>query len=279
LSRDIFVAAILLAAPVILPADEPPTLAYSLADGREADVPSWPAGTELAAAADVVLRERPSPDSRRLRSLALGERVRVLDGAAAPRVEDGFLHRWVLVEAAGDRGFVFGGFLTPLAFDADLDGDGRTEHATAAFTADARVMVRISSGARAPLSVSFRVAGEGYVSARGGSISARLVPASEAGVALLLVSTGQEACADYSRVFVSFLPTSQEPVARPRIALVTTGLTDPPSFAEPKEEFESATRSVTVRTLMRSEDGNGREVTGPDTVVRYRLRDAVYRSE
>ena len=271
----------LLAVTAPAAAVDAPALHYALPASGDADIPAWEAGTQLYAADVVDVREAPRGDARRLRTLAAGTGVTVIEVAASPRREDGFLHRWVLVSIHGsdDRGYVFGGLLTPLAIHADLDGDGQTEVATAAFTADARAVVRVASRGRQAQSVSFRVAGEAYVAHRGGGISARLVPAGEAGVALVRVSTGQEACGDYSVVFVSFLPTDGDPIPRPRIGLVTSGLSDPPSFAEPKEEFERATRTVTVRTLVRSEDENGRDVTGPDTVVRYRRHDGVYKAE
>jgi Bacterial SH3 domain len=255
-----------------------PFLHYSLPAAGDADVPTWDVGTELYAADVVALRVSPAGDARRLRVLAAGTRVTVIDGAAPPRRESGFLHRWVQVAVDGgdDRGYVFGGLLTPLALRADLDGDGRTEVVTAAFTEEAQAVVRVASDGRPAQSVSFRIAGEAYVAHRGGGISARLVAADEAGVALFRVGTGQEACGDYSVVFVSFLPTAADPVPRPRIALVTNGLSDPPSFAEPREEFDAASRTVTVRTLVTSQDEQGRETSEPVQVVVRRLRDGVY---
>jgi hypothetical protein len=265
--------------------DDPPELVYQLsgrpdAGLKDSHVPGWNEGTVLYAAVDgVALRESPSPSARRLGTLPIGTAVRVVRGDAPLQVQAGFVHRWVSVEVDGaaERGYVFGAFLTPLIVTADLDGDGQSEVATAAFTQDAQALVRIASARRATQSISFRVAGEGYLSVRGGAVSMRLVPAAESGIALLRVYTGQHACANYSTQFVSFVAAQGGAVPRPRIALETSGLADPPNFALVTEEFDAAARTVTVRTAITYEDADGKEVKKPDKVETYRLEDGVYR--
>ena len=180
--------------------DDPPQLSYHLPEGdasaalAEVYAPPWAEGTTLYAAVDgVALREAPSSQGRRWRTLPAGTRVRVVRCDAELRPEAGFVHHWVAVEVEEtlERGHVFGGFLTPLAIVADLDADRRSEVATVSFTSEAQVVVRIYSPGRSEQSVSFRVAGEAYLSHRGGTVKAALIPASEAGLPSCASSPGR----------------------------------------------------------------------------------------
>ena len=136
------------------------------------------------------------------------------------------------VGGAGEAFRVFGGALTPWR----LVVGGRV--VTVGFDGDYKIHVHVIGGGELVLDP----AGQGYLSQRGGNVSAELVDARVAGMPLLLLSSRPHACADFWQIYVSV----ENGV--PRNALELDGLVDPPTHQEAHVKFDPRTRSAVVTT-------------------------------
>lgn len=188
--------------------------------------------------------------------LPMGARVTIRAVQDEPVDIGGRVDQWYSVEtldgAEHRKGFVFGGGLTPLAFTADLDGDGSAEIATVAFTADFKVRVRILKPGVADAGrlswVEFVPAGGAYLRQRGGVVTAKLRTAAETGVPLVQVDSQREACSDFWQAYVSYTGGERSPSAagEAQVALHLRGVTDPPVGDEFEVQFQSASRTAIV---------------------------------
>ena len=179
---------------------------------------------------------------------AAGETAfRVADGSAVVIEEKlesarvgGIVGNWYRVRGTGRE---FSGGLTPLAWRADLDGDGVPEVITVSFTADFKIRVRIGDS-----HVDLEPSGQAYLDVKGGRADARLLPSTVAGLPLVKVGSHPEACADYADYYVSYVGKEA------RVALTVSGVADPPVHAMPHVRFEPRTRTAVVTTTFTDDD-------------------------
>jgi hypothetical protein len=121
--------------------------------------------------------------------------------------------------------------LSPLAFETG------GQRVTIGFDIhDLKIHVRGAQG-----ELVLEAAGQGFMSRKGGNVSAELVT-NVAPVPLLKVSSRPEACADYWDVYVSVVD------GVPREALALYGLADPPAMSSSTVKFAGDTAVVTTRT-------------------------------
>lgn len=224
--------------------------------------------------------EAKSPIAR----LPMGARVEIRAVQDEPVMIGGRVDQWYSVETLDGpehrKGFVFGGGLTPLAFAADLDGDGSVEIATVAFAADFKVRVRVLKPGVADAGrlswVEFVPAGGAYLHQRGGVAMAKLRPAAETGVPLVQVDSQREACSDFWQAYVSYTGGERGPSAagKARVALHLNGVTDPPVGDEFEVQFQPSSRSVIVsRKIAEERAGRVRRRRTRETL---RLHDGVF---
>ncbi len=159
--------------------------------------------------------------------------VKVLE----PAIVDGRHDRYYLV-AVPDPDYgelrVFGGDLTPFEFQIS------PALVTVAFGADFKIHVRSLHRGELVL----EPAGQGYLSRRGGNVTAELVE-HVAPVPLIKVGSHPEACADFWDIYVSVVD------GVPRQALALYGVADPPAMSTPTVKFDAraGTAVVTTRTV------------------------------
>jgi hypothetical protein len=108
-------------------------------------------------------------------------------------------------------------------------------------------------------------------------VRADLLPAREAGIPLVHVYSGVEACADYGESWASYTSPARSKPGMAHLALQQTGLQDPPSCSTFRVKFDGK-RKLAVVT--REEDAC-REDGGKPKVeeTRWVLVDGVYRVE
>jgi hypothetical protein len=272
----------------------PTQLSYSAPEAPDApvadyEITEWKAGDVLYVANDEAnLRAAASAEAVVAATLPLGARVQVAEVATERvRVQDR-VDRWYRVEAtlADGRtaaGFLFGNVLTPYRFAADFDGDGEEEIATVGFTADFQIRVRFLEpavkGKQRVAWVDARPTGGAYVSRRGGNVSASLVPATVAGIALVKLESRIEACGDYGDYYVSYTAAAPRKTrgapGKAQLALSLFGLSDPPSSSSFKVKFLPKQRQAVVDRKTSSEDEEGKEVV-EKSVQRYALQAGVF---
>lgn len=210
----------------------------------------WPAGTKLyVAPLKVNLRDKPDTKGAVLAKLSLGDAVETV-GEPGPRVkEDGLINRWYKVKAGGKEGHVFGGFLTPFAITADFDGDKKDETATVSFSSGMKILVRVRDGEETVSDVELQPAGEGFLSRKGGVVSAKLLPADKMGTPLVELGSHIEACGDYWDAYVSYTG------GKAREALKLTGVSDPPVSQTQAVTFSANTAEVEETVVEPDEKG------------------------
>ena len=194
-------------------------------------------GRTLYAATDEVnLREKPATSANSMATLPMGAAVTVREAGEVGKVNDR-VDAWYRVEGNGAdgrklTGWAFGGALTPLRFAADLDGDGEEEIATVSIGWDfkVRVLEPAVKGDGRVATYDLEPAGRSVLGTAGGSASARLVLAREAGLALLQIDSRPEACADFWTVYLSYAAPGGKAgmPGKLRAALSLSGLVDPP---------------------------------------------------
>jgi hypothetical protein len=157
-----------------------------------------------------------------------------------------------VVEFVGTRRTVPFVALTPFAFVVGTDS------VTVGFSYDFKIHVRGGGGDELVL----EPAGQGYMSVKGGNVSAELVEGA-APVPLIHVSSRPEACSDYWEIYVSLVD------GVPRQALALYSIADPPTMSTSTVKFAGDTAVVTTRT---AED----EKSAHTTRTRYRFDGRVF---
>ncbi|MCU1280060.1 MAG: hypothetical protein JWM53_3606 [bacterium] len=145
--------------------------------------------------------------------------------------------------------------LHPLVFD--IDGQRVTVGFDASASSDYKIHVRAAGG-----ELVLEAAGQGYLSRKGGNVSAELV-ANVAPVPLIKVGSHPEACADFWDVYVSVVD------GVPRQALALYGVADPPAMSSSTVKLAGDTAVVTTRI---SED----ETHTRTKRTRYRWNGSVF---
>lgn len=230
-------------------ADEPSQIYYSRPSDEkrraEADhaFSEWPVGTTLCDVDDGA--------------------TFVVSAIGAKGTLDGRVDRYyeVTPQAGGPTRKVFGGRLTALCFNADLDGDAQADHAQVFFTSEFKIRVRARGG-----TLDIEPRGGAYLSRVGGPATAVLLDTKVAGVPLLKVGSRPEACSDYGDYYVSF-----DQAGAPHLALAVEGLADPPTHVTPTLRFDPRAGTATVTMKYENEDDKPRK-----EVLRYRRVNGVY---
>lgn len=156
-----------------------------------------------------------------------------------------------VVDVAGEKRTLPFVALTPFAFDL---GGGAV---TVGFDAQFRIVVR----AKAALVLD--AAGQGYLSRKGGNVSATLVDGI-APLPLIKLASRPEACSDFWEIYVSVVD------GVPRKALELGGVADPPVMMSSTVKFARNQAVVTTRT---TEEDGGRTRTRR---ARYRWNGTVF---
>lgn len=238
-------------------------------------LPGWPARTVLyAVAADVNVYD--APGGKRVGVLGFGDPVKVEEAGARARVADR-VEQWYRVSGA-HPGWVFGGDLTPFRWEADLDGDGEAEIATAAWRSDFSVRVRVfepNLRAGSTMQIDVESAGGAYLSQQGANLEADLIPASKAGTALIHLHVGVEACADFRDDWISYTSPGPVKIGSERVALSLGGVMDPPSVSTFEVEFSGKRKTAYVTWHRATAEGQEPSVE----TERYVLRDGEFLKE
>jgi hypothetical protein len=132
------------AVPAPAPAREVPLeLRYRRgADGPEFS--TWSPGDALFLGVDLAnLRDSPSSEAPVVATLPMGAPMEVLEASSEPVTVLERTNRWYRVRSGKSEGHVFGSLLTPLALQADLDGDGGKEWLSLTFGPDFAPRVRV----------------------------------------------------------------------------------------------------------------------------------------
>jgi hypothetical protein len=250
------------------------------------DFRQWKPGEELFVGADGAnLRSKPDIQGQVLASLPLGTRI-LIKKVASKRVKVADrVDRWYRVEvlsadAKGKSGHLFGNVLTPLLYRGDLDGDGEEEIASVLFTADFKIRVRIREpGILQGRSVTWadaQPAGGAFLGLRGSLVRGGLVPASQAGVGLIRVESGQEACATFAHFWIGYqVPGGKaRTLGQARVALELNGIADPPIHSSFEVAFKPDKTAKVVTTTI-GEDEQGKE-SRDVTRSTYRLVSGIY---
>lgn len=223
-----------------------PSIEYSAPEGTgDSELSKYafskwePGATLFASSDDVNVRAAPDPAAPVVATLPFGAKVTVVAPGPGPARAGGKVDRWYRVKAAGTdgktvEGHAFGGALTPLRFEADLDGDGELELATVAMSWDFNVRVRVREPAlpaeTGTATLDLKPSGGAYLSLRGGHGDAKLLDPRTAGIPLLALASRPEACADYWEALISYRAPGPARPGEVRVALKLHGITDPPVF-------------------------------------------------
>lgn len=228
---------------------------------------------------EAALRAEASATAKLTWKFPLGTKVTVL-AEGAPGVSGDFGGIWYQVQADGREGWVHNSDLTPYGWHEDLDGDGAIEVATVAFTSEYGIRVTVFEPDMKVANeswVDLETVGGAYVNQRGGIVRAELVPVRKAGIPLIQIHTGVEACADFADYWVAYRSPGKGEPGRSLLALQQAGLADPPNCSNYEVEFD-ARRHLAIVT--RHEGGCSEEEKKPtSTEARWVLVDGVYRPE
>ncbi len=226
------------------------------------------------------LRAAPSPSGAPIAALILGARVKIVGSSSAAVRLDQRVDHWYEVELAegGARGHLFGAVLSPAVWDLDLDDDGETEVVSAVWTWDFKIKVRVLEPAlpagERELSFVVPATGQAYACC-GGNATIEPIARKTAGLSLLSVGTRIEACGDYGTSWLSYRSKRRGAAGRLAVAIRTSSLGDPPSYAESKLSFRPKTREAIVVVESWVDDGEGRSEASRST-SRYRLKGGVF---
>lgn len=219
---------------------------------------TWSDGDRLYIAPQTLhLREKADRKSESVGNMNIGDAVLVKKASEKPSRVDELVNRWYEVEVEtgplkGKSGHAFGSFLTPHRFEADLDGDGKSEIATVAFAGDGAMRVRVLdpsvTGDAHYSQVDVRPSGEEIMGQRGGRVKASLVDRKTAGVPLIKLESRIEACGDFLDAYVSYVTEKGEASEKgtAREALLVRGVSDPPVFSTFTVQFEPDAKAATV---------------------------------
>ncbi len=75
----------------------------------------------------VNIRSRPSTGGKKAGLLTIGKKIRIIKKTAQPLKVKGLEDFWYKIKAGALEGYIWGGLLTPYAFEADIDNDGKHE--------------------------------------------------------------------------------------------------------------------------------------------------------
>lgn len=217
----------------------------------------WTAGQVLFAAEPVDLAPGPSGSSV---PVGIGQPLTIVTPGAVASI-GGFVNAWYFVQVGTRRGWIFGAALTPFAFTDDFDGDATLDHLTVAFTVEHQIRIRLDER-----TLDVATSGGGFLGLRGAGVTADVIPASNAGVPLLHMYTGVEACADFSEYWISFTKGA------PMIAHREVGLVDPPNCFQYEAAFSPGVAVVIYTGNGCPDDGSAPEISAR----RFRLVDGVY---
>ncbi len=264
-------------------AREPIHYQYSLSEGAEpsaAIATTYTVEDEIFAANDEAkLRAEGDPASKMLWQLPVGAPVTVLAVGTAS-VYGEFGGTWYQVQAGERTGWVHSSDLTPYAWKADFDLDGDVEIATVAFMSDFTIRVTVYEPDMRVANISvvdLDSAGGAYLGQKGGVVRADLLPAKKAGLPLIHVWTGVEACADFADYWVSYTSDGKAKPGMANIALTQGGLMDPPNCSTYEVKFD-AKRHLAVVTTSQGDCGTTKAKPTLDT-SRWVLVDGVYKVE
>ena len=151
--------------PDLVPRHPPSELLYeSLPDGDAASSAWEPGDVLYAAVHESNIRAAPSTDADAVGQLRLGDEVMVLEVGEAVDLIGRHLP-WFHVRAqTGDgtvEGYAFGSLLTPVVFDADLDGDGTLDKVALTFGPDFKPRVRVVSEGGEAVALDVALGSEG----------------------------------------------------------------------------------------------------------------------
>jgi hypothetical protein len=229
--------------------------ALALADASTPPPPPPPkAGPAPAAPTTIEYTQSADGTQTQATAYAPGTSLFTVDGGRPVRVLDR-RDRDYLVEDRGQRRTVAFVELTPFAFAID----GRT--VTVGFGADFKIHVRVQGGG----DLALAAAGQGYLSQKGGNLTAALV-AHAAPVPLVEVGSHPEACADFWDIYVSAV------AGVPRQALALYGVADPPAMQESTAKFDARAGSAVVTTRTTADEGAPTRTKR----TRYRFDGSVY---
>lgn len=268
--------------PVALAAD-PLVLAYSRPEASEEvsayTFTRYEAGADLwVVGADAYLYESPSAASKEGKLLPSGTAAKVAEvGTAVEMVEDR-VDTWYRVETALGAGWVHGGRLSPAGWQADFDQDGEVEFMGVTFAPDFSIRVVVVEpnprvGAESYLDLD--PIGGAYLSQKGSTAQPTFQKVKIAGVPLVHVYSGVEACADFGDYWVSYQARAPGETGMLRIALELTGISDSPTMSSYDVHFDAKRKQVDVTTTTANEEGVAPTVER----ARYVFVDGVYRKE
>lgn len=270
-------------------AAEAPVLTYTLAEGADPDEPEGYTFTryEVGAKPWVLgpgahLHAEGAAASKAGRLLPIGTPVEVLEVGAAVEEADGRMDTWYRVASPLGEGWVHGGGLSPFGWsvDADLDGEVEFVGVTVAPDFNPRVVVVEPNPRTAPETwVDVDAAGGAYIGVKGSSATAELLKAKVAGVPLVHVRAFVEACGDHADYWVSYRTAAPGEIGTARIALTTTGLTDPPSFAACEVAFDGKRKVADTTCSTWTTDDAGKKQGVESESSRWVLIDGVYKRE
>lgn len=274
---------------LLLAAPEPVVLTYTGQPGGpvvDFQLTAHAPGAKVRIASDRArLRDAPSTSGVVVAELALGDRVEVVERSKERARVDERVDHWYRVQvpapggAPARTGYLFGAALSPAVFEADLDGDGEVELASVSWTWGFKIKVRVMEpGIAAPSRetvLELQPAGQAYACC-GGNLEVELIPAEEAGIALVSIASSVEACGDNGKVWVSYRSPARTKLGVLEQALSLGGLSDPPSHSTFSVRFDARAKTAEV-TRETWEDGDDGAKTGLETSkVRHVLRGGVF---
>ncbi|MBC7793149.1 MAG: hypothetical protein H7Z43_05545 [Clostridia bacterium] len=225
---------------------------------------SWTEGSVAWTARDTHLMSSATAEDATASGLPLGTKVTVgARSSELTRNADRVDYWYEVTTVAAVKGFVFGADLTPAAFEADLDDDGRKEMATVSWTPEFQLRVRYSDKG---ILKELDVKPAGQTCARfGGVAHAELVSKKEAGRTLLRLTTNSDECPGTADLLVSFVGSE------PRLAFETTDTNQPPKAATHALEFSKDRLQLLQTTSDTTKPGS-------ETTMRsnYLLKKGVY---
>ncbi len=270
----LLLVAVALAAPLPPYAYSHPTAA-SEDDLTSYTFPKWPVRTTVyAASGEVAVYD--AVGGKSLGLIPFGQALRVEEVGASATVADK-VDAWYRVSGP-KNGWVHGGDLTPYRWEVDLDGDGEKEVATATWLGDFTVRVRVfepSVSAGGVMQLDVDAAGGGYLSQNGAELQAEIVPYSTAGIAMIHLHLGVEACADFRDDWISYTSEGAGRIGTEHVALSLAGLSDPPNSSTFEVAFSGKRKTAYVTRTTAKGDASAKP-TNDVATTRYVLRDGLY---
>jgi hypothetical protein len=252
----------------------------------EYDFNRWAVGAEACVANDDVnVRASANAKAANVGMFGLGTKVRVVKVAAKAEKLSDRVDLWYQVagpdkDGKPAQGFVFGAALTPVCFEADLDGDTQKERIALSVAWDMKIRVRVVNPA---LSGDARMAtfdltpSSTFTADKSAGATASALTAADAGIPLLRVDEVPFGDGQYWRVYLSYGRPEGQPAAAPvlRQALQVVGMSDPPTVATFHVKFDAAAKTSTV-TYGAIDTDSGSDKEEVSHVDKYTLEHGVY---